>query len=449
MKMQSRAALLVCAVAATSLVAPALACAAQYNITQIPTLDAHGTGDGFIKAQSISSNGLITGYYQVSTPSWGTVNTAFTAQVSGGTVSEQSLGYVGGNLDQKDPNYTGQQSWGFAVNSSGTVAGSATADFPFVVAQASGGAVQSLGVMQPYASVYPTYGLNFAAAITDSGTMVGGSWQGAGGVNRLHAFAYSNGAYTDLATDPRKMSAAYGVSPAGTTVAGFETTSTGNNGPSGSALTTKVAAKWTLSGSTWSATSLGALPGGTQSVAFGVNAKGQVVGCAEANPGQGLQGDAFLCQPDGTMVDLGLGFTGNVGGGSLGNLVGASLNSAADNIVNYGLGNAASCADAINSSGQVVGYYGGSIKRAFLATVDDNNVVTFLDLNTLIPQDSGWVLQEATSINDAGQIVGYGSFNGTETSFELDLAAVTVPEPTTMVVPGMLVAGALASRRRR
>jgi hypothetical protein len=35
-----------------------------------------------------------------------------------------------------------------------------------------------------------------------------------------------------------------------------------------------------------------------------------------------------------------------------------------------------------------------------------------VDLNTLIPNDSGWYLQGALSINDAGEIVGYGLIDG-------------------------------------
>ena len=31
-----------------------------------------------------------------------------------------------------------------------------------------------------------------------------------------------------------------------------------------------------------------------------------------------------------------------------------------------------------------------------------------LDLNSLLPPNSGWTLTSATGINDAGQIVGYG-----------------------------------------
>jgi len=41
------------------------------------------------------------------------------------------------------------------------------------------------------------------------------------------------------------------------------------------------------------------------------------------------------------------------------------------------------------------------------------------DLNSLIPADSGWELLLASAINDAGQIVGAGLFNGKTHAFLL------------------------------
>ena len=35
-----------------------------------------------------------------------------------------------------------------------------------------------------------------------------------------------------------------------------------------------------------------------------------------------------------------------------------------------------------------------------------------VDLNTLIPKNSPWYLQNASSINDAGEIIGWGTING-------------------------------------
>jgi probable HAF family extracellular repeat protein len=43
-----------------------------------------------------------------------------------------------------------------------------------------------------------------------------------------------------------------------------------------------------------------------------------------------------------------------------------------------------------------------------------------VDLNSLIPQDAGWVLESAKGINDAGQIVGYGTHIGVQRAFLLD-----------------------------
>ncbi len=71
---------------------------------------------------------------------------------------------------------------------------------------------------------------------------------------------------------------------------------------------------------------------------------------------------------------------------------------------------------AINNRGRVVGD----------AATTDNSSHAFLyrngkmiDLNDLIPAGSGWVLNSATDINDAGQIVGYGTRYGTERAFLL------------------------------
>jgi probable HAF family extracellular repeat protein len=39
------------------------------------------------------------------------------------------------------------------------------------------------------------------------------------------------------------------------------------------------------------------------------------------------------------------------------------------------------------------------------------------DLNTLIPAGSPWYLLQALSINDAGEIAGYGTINGETHAF--------------------------------
>jgi hypothetical protein len=53
-----------------------------------------------------------------------------------------------------------------------------------------------------------------------------------------------------------------------------------------------------------------------------------------------------------------------------------------------------------------------------------------LDLNDLIPAGSGFTLQAARGINDAGQIAGFGTFDGATHAFLL----TPVPEPSSLVL---------------
>lgn len=70
-----------------------------------------------------------------------------------------------------------------------------------------------------------------------------------------------------------------------------------------------------------------------------------------------------------------------------------------------------SSANSLNDRGQVVG---NGVASALLW---ENGQMT--DLQTLIPADSGWMLQYAGSINDRGQIVGYGIYQGSNHAFLL------------------------------
>jgi uncharacterized membrane protein len=87
-----------------------------------------------------------------------------------------------------------------------------------------------------------------------------------------------------------------------------------------------------------------------------------------------------------------------------------------------------SMASGLNKYDVVVGYaYNGTINHAFLWTTGS---VPFYglsiganDLNTLAASvmPSGWVLNVADGINDAGQIAGYGTYNGSSLGFVLAL----------------------------
>jgi uncharacterized membrane protein len=72
---------------------------------------------------------------------------------------------------------------------------------------------------------------------------------------------------------------------------------------------------------------------------------------------------------------------------------------------------------AMNDCEVIVGEFGpfGDADRAFVWSEAHG----FHDLNTVIGEHQGWVLQSATGINEAGAIVGYGEHNGDDTGFLL------------------------------
>jgi probable HAF family extracellular repeat protein len=181
------------------------------------------------------------------------------------------------------------------------------------------------------------------------------------------------------------------------------------------------------------------LPGDTVGFAFGINNSGQAVGvsglCSNTSaPPVGpasLEPHAVLWEKDGSPTDLGnLGGTFNVPAGvnDRGEVAGAAQSSEDGNIHAFlwskdtgmqDLGifpgdfvTAVPCCNTINNSSEVVGVscpgpFGNC--RAFLWHGKEDGLI---DLNTLIPKDSPWYLECASSINDAGQIVGYGSIDG-------------------------------------
>jgi probable HAF family extracellular repeat protein len=208
-------------------------------------------------------------------------------------------------------------------------------------------------------------------------------------------------------------------------------------------------------------TNLGTLPGGTWSAAYSLNETGQVAGYGDTGSGNF---HAFLWTANSGMVDLGtLGGTSSyaMGINAAGNIVGSSTDSSGflqaflwthAGIQSLGTlpGATSSMAYGINSSGSVVGYSGG---HAFLWA---NGIMT--DLNTLIPLGSGWELDAAYGVNDTGEIVGTGTYNGQSHAFLLDpaqrssslltlSALVSAPEPNAACIMACVLALACYYRR--
>jgi probable HAF family extracellular repeat protein len=222
---------------------------------------------------------------------------------------------------------------------------------------------------------------------------------------------------------------------------------------------------------------LGTLPGGTNSGAEGINDLGQVVGYSNSAE---TEDRAFVWDNTGGMQSLGTLYSTDtqsfaVDINNSGTVVGFSgtefwrsfIWTSSIGMVDLGLprGYTSTRAEAINDEGMVVGYvlsgHSESSSRAFLwtnqqgirllrmvkdgighrahainnqgqivgegASLEDANQYRalywfhgqLLDLNTLLPADSGWILRSATGINDLGQIVGTGAYQDQTRAFIL------------------------------
>lgn len=108
-----------------------------------------------------------------------------------------------------------------------------------------------------------------------------------------------------------------------------------------------------------------------------------------------------------------------------------------------GLFNYDTRAQGINNAGDAVGHswLSDSVVDS-KATLWLTGSTAAINLNDRIPGFDGWVLERASDINGAGQIVGTGKFNGETRAFLLN----PVPEPGTIAA---LCLGLLALRRRK
>ncbi|MBX3115029.1 MAG: DUF3466 family protein [Fimbriimonadaceae bacterium] len=324
-------------------------------------------------------------------------------------------------------------------------------------------------------------------SVNDQGKVVGQGLNSPG----ARAFYYQGGSGTiDIGTLPNGQNAiAFGINNSGQVI-GWSTTSPGFDG-------TTTAFIWD---SVNGMQSLGYLPGViNSSFAYGINDSGKVVGSSRAGtsgghafvwdsvngmvdigalPGGGDSSQAYSINNPGVVVGdsvvgsarIGFIWDGVNGMQSIGTLSAINQASTAYDIndsgkvagvsktdanVNHAMiwdgvngmidihsGLVSSEAHSINNQGQVVGFGAtGSGNAAFLW--DQTNGMR--NLNSLLnANSSGWSLTTAYGINNNGQIVGSGVFNGQLRAYIATPDAV--PEPATMSV---LTLCSLAFLRRK
>ena len=285
-------------------------------------------------------------------------------------------------------------------------------------------------------------------AINDSGQVTGVApfgTQMTGPGQRLHAFLYDAGGMHDLGTPPGySMSLGDGVNSHGQIIFEAWGNKPGTTMPTDHAFLTS-------GGRT---VDIGVLPGGSDAIPTGINAGGQVVGYCERQTPFCLQ--AFVY--DGrtrkmTSVATPTGFRDSyaMGINDQGQITGFAARSSheeramlwsGDRVTD--LGTLSSPGDAggaaINNRGEIVGtaWYEPNALSQF---VHDHplrlkpllplfshqgaehafvyRAGRMADLNALIPVHSGWMLKDASGINDRGQIVGMGLHHGEERGFLL------------------------------
>jgi probable HAF family extracellular repeat protein len=275
---------------------------------------------------------------------------------------------------------------------------------------------------------------SFATDINNQGQVVGGAANAipdsfAGSLfgslfaaTQGRAFLWENGVMRDLGTLGGPDSVAWYVNERGQVAGESFTDSTPND-------TTSIPTIHPFLWENGSMLDLGSL-GGAVSGVFGLNNRGQVVGLMT------LPGDEFrhpFLWERGTLTDLGT-FGGNNGQATglndAGEVVGVAdfpgdiLHNAFlwKNGVMTDLGNLGqtSFAHGINSKGQVVGASRVSFETGEVRAFLWENGGPMIDLNTLVPANSSLHLDYALSINDRGEIAGYGFLpNGDQHPFLL------------------------------
>lgn len=294
-----------------------------------------------------------------------------------------------------------------------------------------------------------------ANGINDYGQIVGGSDNDAG---QYHAFLYAGGAMNDLGTLGGTTSEAFAINNHGLVVGQAQNAYPGTGG-----------FPQAFSSMGGAMTSLGTLPGGLGSYAYAVNNGGLIGGASHEGPFTAPEYPYYaVTYSGGAVTKIGAPELGNsaihglnddgvaVGGIPSSTLLHASHAFIDDHgtITDLGVLDPTSIDDSIawdvNNHGQVVGTSAVSIDpehygyHGFLWSG-----AGLVDLNTLIDPASGWVITDASGINDAQQIAAtacFGGVTGDCRAVRLDLVPA-VPEPGAWAMLGLGL-GVLGAVRR-
>ena len=295
---------------------------------------------------------------------------------------------------------------------------------------------------------------SWAYGLNDNGWMVGASGMP---MTNIHAFlctnALTNPGMMDLGTMGGTNSAAWMINMRGE-MAGWTAMTDGSHHAF-------FMTNFTMGGMMDLGTA-----GGTNSEAYCINSNRMVVGYTMMSDGttQPIM-TTNATMGSGSMVRMGMGGMVTSGGQSwfvndMGDTAGQAQMSGGNHhafvsrtggmmgqtTVDLGtLGGTNSIAYCLNNAGTAVGTAGmaSGMPHAFMVTNAMGGTVHMMDLNDLIPTNSGWELMEARGINASGQMVGWGMHAGHTNAFLLTpvsspVMMMSAPAPQ-IVGPGTAV----------